>query len=59
MKDLLGNDLQPGDSVHVKYGNEWVGGVLVKVQNGGLSLGISNPTLKKAPPQLSADVIVL
>lgn len=59
MRDMLNNDLQPGDLVHVKYGNEWVGGVLVKVQNGGLSLGISNPTQKNAPPQLSADVIVL
>lgn len=59
MRDMLGNDLNAGDLVHVKYGNEWVGGVLVKVQNGGLSLGIANPTLKNAPPQVSADVIVL
>lgn len=59
MKDLLGNDLQPGDSVHVKYGNEWLGGVLVKVQNGGLSLGIANPTQKNGQPQQTADVIVI
>jgi hypothetical protein len=59
MKDLLGNELKPGDAVHVKYGNEWVGGVLVKVQNGGLSLGIANPTQKNGAPQLTADVIVL
>ena len=59
MKDMLGNELKPGDAVHVKYGNEWLGGVLVKVQNGGLSLGISNPTQKNGQPQLTADVIVL
>jgi hypothetical protein len=59
VKDMLGNELKPGDAVHVKYGNEWVGGVLVKVQNGGLSLGIANPTQKNGQPQLTADVVVL
>lgn len=59
MKDMLGNDLKPGDAVHVKYGTEWLGGVLVKVQNGGISLGIANPTQKNGQPQLTADVIVI
>lgn len=59
MKDMFGNELQPGDCVHVKYGNEWIGGVLVKVQDGGLSLGIANPTQKNGQPQITADVVVI
>lgn len=59
MKDMLGNTLNAGDLVHVKYGNEWIGGVLAKVQNGGLSLGIANPTQKNGQQQITPDVIVL
>lgn len=59
MRDMLGNELNAGDVVHVKYGNEWVGGVLVKVQSGGLSLGIANPTQKNGQQQITPDVVVL
>jgi hypothetical protein len=59
MKDMLSNELAVGDCVHVKFGNEWIGGVVVKLHNGGLSLGIANPTQKNGAPQLTADVVVL
>lgn len=59
MRDLLGNELAAGDLVHVKYGNEWIGGLLVKVQSGGLSLGIANPTQKNGRQTVTPDIIVL
>lgn len=59
MRDMLGNELAAGDLVHVKYGNEWIGGVLAKVQSGGLSLGIANPTQKNGQQQITPDVVVV
>jgi hypothetical protein len=59
VRDMLNNELAAGDCVMVKYGTEWFSGVIVKVQNGGLSLGIANPTQKNGQPQLTADVLVL
>lgn len=59
MRDMLSNELEAGDLVHVKVGNEWLGAIIVKVQNGGLSLGISNPTAKNGAPQLTADVVII
>lgn len=59
MRDMLSNELAAGDLVHVKVGSEWLGAILVKVQNGGLSLGIANPTQKNGAPQLTADVVVI
>jgi len=59
MKDVCGNELSVGDLVMVKYGNEWVSGMIAKVQNGGLSLGIANPTQKNGQQQITADVVVL
>lgn len=38
MKDMLGNDLAVGESVHVKIGNDWVMGTILKIQNGGLAI---------------------
>lgn len=62
MKDMLSNELAVGDPVIIKYGNEWITGLLVKIQNGGLSLGVGNLTQKnpQAPQvQQTADVIVV
>jgi hypothetical protein len=59
MKDMLSNELKIGDCIMAKYGTEWISGVIVKVQNGGLSLGIANPTQKNGPAQVTADVLVL
>lgn len=59
MKDMLGNELAPGDCVMVKYGQEWLSAMIVKVQNGGLSLGIANPTQKNGQQQVTPDIIVL
>jgi len=59
MRDMLSNELKVGDAVHVKFGSEWIGGVIVKLNDGGLALGIANPTSKNAPQQISADVVVL
>lgn len=60
MKDMLNNELAVGDCVMVKYGQEWLSAVIVKLQNGGLSLGVSNPTQKNGgPAQVTADVLVL
>lgn len=56
---MLGNELAAGDCVMVKYGQEWLSAMIVKVQNGGLSLGIANPTQKNGPAQVTADVLVL
>jgi hypothetical protein len=59
VKDMCGNELKAGDCVMAKYGNEWISGMVARVQNGGLSLAISNPTQKNAPQQVTADVVVL
>lgn len=59
MKDMLANELAIGDCVMVKYGTEWVSGVIVKLQNGGLSLGVGNVTQKNPQAQVTADVLVL
>lgn len=59
MKDMLNNELAVGDCVMVKYGNEWMSGVIMKLQNGGLSLGVGNVTQKNPQQQVTADVIVL
>jgi hypothetical protein len=59
MKDMLSNELNVGDCVMVKYGTEWVSGVIAKLQNGGLILGVANPTQKNGAPQQTADVVVL
>lgn len=60
MRDMLSNELDVGDCVMVKVGAEWVSGVIAKLQNGGISLGVSNPTAKNGgAPQQTADVLVL
>jgi hypothetical protein len=59
MKDMLSNDLAVGDCVMVKYGNEWLSAVILKMQNGGLSVGVGNLTQKNPQTQVTADVLVL
>jgi hypothetical protein len=38
VRDMMGNELTVGDAVHVKVGNEWVIGSIMKVQNGGIAV---------------------
>jgi len=59
MKDMLSNELKVGDCVHVKFGSEWIGGVIAKLNNGGLSLALPNPTQKNGQQQVTTDVVVL
>jgi hypothetical protein len=59
VKDMLGNELAQGDAVLCKYGNEWVSGLIVKIQNGGLALGIGNATQKNPQAQVTSDMVVL
>lgn len=42
-----------------KYGNEWVAGLIAKAQDGGIALGIANPSQKNPQAQVTADVVVL
>lgn len=59
MKDMLANELAVGDAVLCKYGNEWISGLIAKIQNGGLALGVGNPTVKNPQAQVTADMVVL
>jgi hypothetical protein len=38
VKDATGQVVEFGDAVHVKVGNEWVHGHVVKVQEGGIAI---------------------
>ena len=59
MRDMLNNELSVGDSVFVKIGQEWLGALIMKLQNGGLSLGVANPTQKNGQQQVTADVVIV
>lgn len=49
MRDQLGNELNVGDQVHVKIGNEWLIGTVVKMQQGGIAVtGIHSTNPKNA-----------
>ena len=38
MKDSSGNELAVGDTIHIRCGLEWLDGVIVNIQEGGISL---------------------
>ena len=55
MKDAYGQEVKIGDSVHVKVGSEWLLGKVVKVQDGGLSLG----AMKNGQQAMTVDGLTL
>lgn len=58
MRDMIGNELTVGDQVHVKIGSDWVMGVIMKIQNGGLAVtGV--PKDKNSPVGITPDALVL
>jgi hypothetical protein len=59
VKDMLGNELRVGDCVMVKYGNEWLSGMLAQLKDGGIAIGLGNPTAKNNQAQVTADVVVV
>ena len=59
MKDALRNDLEVGDAVHIKVENTWIPGVIMKLQEGGLSLAIAVPPGQPAPQTPDTLVIQL
>ena len=59
MKDMLGNEIVAGDQVHVKVGMDWIVGVVVKVQSGGLAIaGVPKNGLSGQVP-VTPDSLVL
>lgn len=59
MKDMLGNDLQSGDQVHVKVGNEWIVGTVLKIQDGGIAVGASARVQPGQQVPVTPDGLVL
>jgi hypothetical protein len=58
MKDALGNELALGDPVHIKVAeNIWVVATIVKMSEGGLSLGV--PTQPGQPAPQVPDCVVV
>jgi hypothetical protein len=57
VKDMLGNELLQGDTIHIKVGNEWILGHVVKTQLGGIAVtGI--PRDKNGQVGVTPDMIV-
>jgi hypothetical protein len=60
VRDQLGNELAPGDVVHVKVGSDWILGNIVKVQNGGIAVtGISQKPQPGQQVGVTPDALVL
>ena len=58
MRDMQGHELKEGDLVHVKVGNEWIVGHVLKVQNGGIAVtGV--PKNRQDPVGVTMDALVV
>jgi hypothetical protein len=50
MKDVSGMPVKEGNFIQVKLGNEWIVGVVHKIEDGGMVIPI-NPTQKGVTPE--------